>query len=64
MAAAIAFTLVVILPTNKRLLDPALDPGSAEAPALLARWGRLHAIRTVAGLVALLLLGLHVVGAR
>ena len=64
MAAAIAFTLVVILPTNKRLLDPALDPGSAEAATLLARWGQLHAVRTVLGGVALLLLGLHLVGAR
>ena len=64
MATVIAFTLVVILPTNKRLLDPALDSGSAEAATLLARWGRLHAVRTVLGGVALLLLGLHLVGAR
>ncbi len=64
MAAVIAFTLVVILPTNKRLLDPALDSGSAEAATLLARWGRLHGVRTVLGGVALLLIGLHLVGAR
>ena len=63
-AAVIAFTLIVILPTNKRLLDPTLDPGSAEAAALLARWGRLHAVRTLTGGVAFLLLGLHLVGAR
>ena len=63
MAAVIAFTLVVILPTNKRLLDPALDSGSAEAATLLARWGRLHGVRTVLGGVALLLIGLHLVGA-
>jgi hypothetical protein len=64
MAAVIAFTLIVILPTNKRLLDPALDSGSAEAAALLARWGHLHAVRTLTGGVAFLLLGLHLVGAR
>jgi hypothetical protein len=64
MAAVIAFTLVVILPTNKRLLDPALDSGSAEAATLLARWGRLHGVRTVLGGAALLLIGLHLVGAR
>ena len=64
MAAVIAFTLVVILPTNKRLLDRALDSGSAEAATLLARWGRLHAVRTLLGGGALLLLGLHLVGAR
>ena len=64
MAAVIAFTLVVILPTNKRLLDPTLDSGSTEAATLLARWGHLHAVRTLLGGVALLLLGLHLVGAR
>ena len=64
MAAVIAFTLVAILPTNKRRLDPALDPRSAEGPTLLARWGRRHAIRTGAGGVARFLLGLHLVGAH
>ena len=59
LAGAIAFTLIVILPTNKRLMDPALDAGSAEAAALLARWERLHAVRTAAGLAALLLVALH-----
>ena len=39
--------LIVILPTNKRLLSPALDRGSAEAKRLLARWGSLHAVRSV-----------------
>lgn len=49
LGAVVPFTLIVIMPTNRRLLDPALDPGSAEARALLLRWGRLHAVRTVAG---------------
>ena len=39
LGLVIPFTLVVILPTNKRLLDPALDRRSADAAALLARWG-------------------------
>jgi uncharacterized membrane protein len=47
LGLVIPFTLVVILPTNKRLLDPALGRDSAEAAALLARWGRLHAVRSV-----------------
>jgi uncharacterized membrane protein len=47
LGAVIPFTLVVILPTNKRLLDPGLDRGSAEAAVLLARWGRLHAVRSL-----------------
>jgi uncharacterized membrane protein len=46
LGAVIPFTLVVILPTNTRLLAADLDRRSAEAAALLARWGRLHAVRS------------------
>ena len=62
LGAAIPYTLIVILPTNKRLLDPLLDPRTAEAEALLARWGHLHAGRAVVGAMAFLLLGLHALG--
>jgi Domain of unknown function (DUF1772) len=62
LGAAIPFTLVTILPTTKRLLDPALNRDSAETAALLARWGNLHAVRSVASAAAFLLLGLHLVG--
>ena len=47
LIAVVPFTLVVILPTNNQLLDPALDPGSNRAAELLTRWGRLHATRSV-----------------
>jgi hypothetical protein len=46
LGAVVPFTLVVILPTNNRLLDPALDLRSPDASRLLVRWGRLHAIRS------------------
>ena len=59
LGVAVPFTLIAILPTNKRLLDAGLDRGSPEAAALLARWGRLHAVRSVVSGVAFLLLGLH-----
>jgi hypothetical protein len=52
LGLGIPFTLLVILPTNKRLLDPGLDRSSAEAAVLLARWGRLHALRSGLGAVA------------
>ena len=48
LGLVIPFTLIIILPTNKRLLDATLDRGSPEAAALLERWGRLHAVRSVA----------------
>jgi len=54
LVPVVPFTLVVILPTNKRLLDPALDPRSSHAAALLTRWGRLNAVRTVLSLLAFL----------
>jgi uncharacterized membrane protein len=49
----VPFTLMALLPTNHRLLDPALDRASDEALRLLSRWGRLHAVRSVASLAAL-----------
>jgi uncharacterized membrane protein len=51
----IPFTLLAIFPTNKKLLDPALDHSSSNTRELLMRWGRLHAVRTVLSLIALLI---------
>ncbi|MGH9373060.1 MAG: DUF1772 domain-containing protein [Vicinamibacterales bacterium] len=50
--AVIPFTLIVILPTNNRLLEPGRDRRSAETRALLERWGRLHAVRSALSLAA------------
>ena len=59
LGAVIPFTLLVILPTNKRLLDSGLDRRSAEAAELLERWGRLHAVRSVLSGLAFGLLVWH-----
>jgi uncharacterized membrane protein len=56
VGAAIPYTLLVILPTNHRLQEPARDLGSPETRALLERWGQLHSVRTVLSLAALILL--------
>ncbi len=61
LGAVIPFTLVVVLPTNKRLLDPTLDRRSAEAAMLLQRWGRLHGVRTAASAVAFVILLWHLI---
>jgi hypothetical protein len=55
LGAAVPFTLIVIMPTNKRLLDPARNLDSVETRDLLVRWGRLHAVRSALGLAAFLL---------
>lgn len=47
LGAVIPFTFIVILPTNKKLLSPALDRASAQTEQLLARWARLHAVRSL-----------------
>ena len=56
IGAVVPFTLLVILPTNKRLLDPALDRNSDSARGLLSKWGKLHAVRTGLSLLALVVL--------
>lgn len=47
LGANIPFTLLVVLPTNRQLLDSALSPQSPRATELLKRWNALHAVRTV-----------------
>jgi hypothetical protein len=55
LLAAIVFTLIVIFPTNKKLLDSSLDKNSELALTLLIRWGRLHAVRSLLGLFSFLI---------
>jgi hypothetical protein len=55
LGAVMPFTLLVIFPTNKQLLDPALDRRSQHASNLLAAWARLHTVRSVLGCGAFVL---------
>jgi hypothetical protein len=50
--AVIPVTLIVIFPTNAKLLAPDRDRTSAETRSLLGHWARLHAIRTALSLAA------------
>jgi uncharacterized membrane protein len=59
LGSVIPFTLLVIMPTNDRLLDPGLDRRSEQAAMLLHRWGRLHAVRTLLSVLAFGILLLH-----
>jgi Domain of unknown function (DUF1772) len=45
-------TILFIAPTTRQLLDPTLDATGPRAASLLARWSRLHWIRTTLGGVA------------
>ena len=50
----VPFTFIVIMPTNKQLLSPGRDLSSSETRALLEKWGRLHAVRSLLSFVAAL----------
>jgi hypothetical protein len=42
------------MPTNKQLLSPGRDLASSETRALLEKWGRLHAVRSLLSFAAAL----------
>ena len=52
----VPFTLIVIKPTNNELLASGRDLASADTRALLERWGRLHAVRSVLSVLATLVM--------
>src|SRR5260370_42116400 len=47
LGLVIPFTLIVILPTNRKLLSPDLVKESLDTRRLLDRWARLHAVRSI-----------------
>jgi Domain of unknown function (DUF1772) len=52
IGAVVPFTLVVIMPTNHKLLEPGRDLSSVETRVLLKKWGKLHGVRTVMSITA------------
>lgn len=48
----VPFTFVVVMPTNRQLLDPGRDLASAETRSLLKKWNMLHSVRTALSLAA------------
>jgi uncharacterized membrane protein len=55
LLAVIPYTLIVVFPTNNKLLEPTIDKNPDLARRLLIRWGRLHTVRSVMSLAALLI---------
>jgi len=49
------YTLLGIMPTNRRLIATAPDSADAATRTLLERWGRLHALRSALGAIATVL---------
>ena len=54
LGAVIPFTLFVIYPTDKQLLNSSPDKSSEQASKLLRRRGWLRAVRSIFGLISLL----------
>ena len=49
------FTLIVILPTNKLLMEIEPRNAGSESRELIKKWGRLHAVRSALGATAAVL---------
>jgi hypothetical protein len=56
LLAVVPFTLFVIYPTNKLLLELHAQSKVDNAPALLERWNRLHGVRTMLSVVAFVIM--------
>ena len=56
VGAVVPFTLLVMLPTNKHLLDEKAQLNPDEATSLLEHWGQLHWVRSILGTLGLMVL--------
>jgi hypothetical protein len=62
LANVMMWTLIVVMPVNRQLLDPARVSATPDTDLLLKKWGRLHLIRTIAALLSLVVLGANLLG--
>lgn len=62
LATVVPFTLIIVMPVNRQLLDETRTAQTPDTDVLLKKWGRLHNIRTVAGLLALVILAANILG--
>jgi uncharacterized membrane protein len=50
--AVVPFTFLVIMPTNKPMLEASPERAGPETRAMLVKWGRLHRVRNLFGLAS------------
>ena len=63
IGSVVPFTFVAIMPTNKHLLAPGRDLASSETHALLEKWAKLHAVRSILSFAATLIFIWSLLGA-
>lgn len=62
LGTVVPFTLIVLMPVNRQLLDETRTAQTLDTDVLLKKWGRLHNVRTIAGLLALAILAANILG--
>ena len=62
LATVVPFTLLVIMPINTQLLDETRTARTEDTQVLLEKWGNLHNVRTIASLLALVVLAANLLG--
>lgn len=62
LATVVPFTLIVIMPITRQLLDETRTARTDDTEVLLEKWGKLHNVRTIAGLLALVILAANLLG--
>jgi hypothetical protein len=62
LATVVPWTLIVILPINRQLLDETRTAATPDTDVLFKKWARLHNVRTVASLLALVILAANILG--
>ncbi|KAN0037569.1 hypothetical protein ACTFIV_002922 [Dictyostelium citrinum] len=60
MLSMIPFTMLLIMPINKKLQSKELDTFADDTRQLLAQWGELHSVRSVISLSAVAIMGLKI----
>jgi hypothetical protein len=62
LAIVVPFTLIVVMPINRQLLDETRTAQTPDTDVLLKKWARLHNVRTIASLLALVILAANMLG--
>jgi hypothetical protein len=55
LATVAPYTLIILMPVNRQLLNPSRTAETPDTDALIEKWGKLHFVRTVVSFIALLL---------